>query len=438
MKHIQLKWGKEKYSLDVNTKDVAEVFKQQVFSLTLVPPERQKILGLKKKKFDDDEVLDEAGFVEGKTYVLIGTADKAPEPPEPRKKMEEEEEEGVTYLEGRPPGLANLGNTCYLNSCLQTLSSVKSLSTAVIARTESAPSGLLRDLGNLFQEMSEVEYKKVVVPGTFVRSFRTTFPQFAEQSQPGLYQQQDAEEVWSILLEALAAYLPAPEGSHRRNLVHELFGCDMHEIYTNTELDEIEEKESISLKIPVNIRKDIIDISYAFNGGIDDGTVEKYSARLERDAVFQKRTFMTRLPPYLVVQMVRFEWRRDTAKRAKILKAVKFPVVLDLAPACMDTLSESLIANRRMVEENPSLKIDTGLYELCAVITHKGRYAHAGHYISWVKQDDGVWLCFDDDAVFEAPDEDIPRLCGGGDWHMAYILLYRNRRASGDAVMKGK
>jgi ubiquitin carboxyl-terminal hydrolase 14 len=307
------------------------------------------------------------------------------------------------------------------------------------SQTQSAPSPLLRDLGNLFKEMSDVDMQRVVVPGVFVHSFRTTFPQFAEQDKPGMYQQQDAEEVWSILLEALSASLPAPEGSSKRNLIHELFGCDMHEIYTNTELDgEIKEMESMSLKVPINIRRDTVDISFAFNGGIDDGTVEKYSALLERDAVFQKKTFMTRIPPYLVVQMVRFEWRKDIAKRAKILKEVKFPVVLDLVPACMESFSETLMANRRRVEEDPSLKIDTGLYELCAVITHKGRYAHAGHYMSWVKQDDGMWLCFDDDATFVAPVDDIPHLGGGGDWSMAYILLYRNRRASGDAVMKGK
>jgi hypothetical protein len=64
MKRIQLKWGKEKFSLEVNTKDVAGVLKAQIFTLTLVPAERQKILGLKKKNFGDDELLDEAGIVE--------------------------------------------------------------------------------------------------------------------------------------------------------------------------------------------------------------------------------------------------------------------------------------------------------------------------------------------------------------------------------------
>lgn len=31
----------------------------------------------------------------------------------------------------------------------------------------------------------------------------------------------------------------------------------------------------------------------------------------------------------------------------------------------------------------------TGVYDLIAVLTHKGRSADSGHYVGWVKQDDG-------------------------------------------------
>lgn len=31
----------------------------------------------------------------------------------------------------------------------------------------------------------------------------------------------------------------------------------------------------------------------------------------------------------------------------------------------------------------------TGVYELVAVLTHKGRSADSGHYVAWVKQDSG-------------------------------------------------
>lgn len=31
----------------------------------------------------------------------------------------------------------------------------------------------------------------------------------------------------------------------------------------------------------------------------------------------------------------------------------------------------------------------TGLYDLVAVLTHKGRSADSGHYVAWVKQESG-------------------------------------------------
>lgn len=38
------------------------------------------------------------------------------------------------------------------------------------------------------------------------------------------------------------------------------------------------------------------------------------------------------------------------------------------------------------------------------------------------------WFKFDDDKVSVVAAEDILRLSGGGDWHIAYVLLYGPRR----------
>jgi ubiquitin carboxyl-terminal hydrolase 14 len=90
----------------------------------------------------------------------------------------------------------------------------------------------------------------------------------------------------------------------------------------------------------------------------------------------------------------------------------------------------------------------TGQYELCAVLTHVGRSADSGHYIGWVKKGEGKeqeeksdqkthfltsvlldeWHKFDDDKVSIVRDADIEKLDGGGDWHTAYIVLYRAKQ----------
>lgn len=42
---VNVKWGKQKFeSVEVNTDEAPEVFQAQMFALSSVPPERQKIM----------------------------------------------------------------------------------------------------------------------------------------------------------------------------------------------------------------------------------------------------------------------------------------------------------------------------------------------------------------------------------------------------------
>ena len=47
---------------------------------------------------------------------------------------------------------------------------------------------------------------------------------------------------------------------------------------------------------------------------------------------------ISKLPPYLAVQFVRFYWRKDTKKKAKICRNVYFPTVLDMLPYCTEKI----------------------------------------------------------------------------------------------------
>ena len=47
--------------------------------------------------------------------------------------------------------------------------------------------------------------------------------------------------------------------------------------------------------------------------------------------------------------------------------------------------------------------------------------------MGWVKQE-GIWWKFDDDKVTQVKEEEIKKLEGGGDWHTAYICLYRAKQ----------
>jgi ubiquitin carboxyl-terminal hydrolase 14 len=72
----------------------------------------------------------------------------------------------------------------------------------------------------------------------------------------------------------------------------------------------------------------------------------------------------------------------------------------------------------------PPTTLPAGKYRLTGVLTHKGRSADSGHYVAWTRQKGGGWMLYDDDQLTAKTDEDVLALCGGGDWHMAYLLMY--------------
>jgi len=189
----------------------------------------------------------------------------------------------------------------------------------------------------------------------------------------------------------------------------------------------------------------------------------KHSESLGRDAQYLKTSKIQSLPYYLTVQFVRFCWKQGKQVKAKIVKPVEFPLTLDLYELCSDELKIKLEPKRKEFQEAEEKRLqeakkqkntdgkqeekmepkltpmdqakvelihDSGLYELFAVLTHKGRMADSGHYVGWVKEAEDKWIKYDDDVVSYCNNEEIKKLSGkgGGDWHMAYMIVYRTKK----------
>jgi len=157
---------------------------------------------------------------------------------------------------------------------------------------------------------------------------------------------------------------------------------------------------------------------------------------------------LSSLPQYLMVHMARFEWRNDTNEYAKVLRPVSFPWVLDVFPLCTADVQRQLEPVRTSLKQQresegrikkvgapdtdpesaPKRSPDpvSGWYELAGVVSHKSRTLDSGHYIAWAKKA-GRWLVFDDDKVAQVSEEDVSRLRGVGEAHIALVLLYRCR-----------
>ncbi|XP_055347299.1 ubiquitin carboxyl-terminal hydrolase 14-like [Paramacrobiotus metropolitanus] len=492
---VNVKWGKNKYDdIQTNTDEPPELLKAQLFALSGVPPDRQKLMI--KGKTIQDAAWGDVKVADGATIMMMGSADALPAGPPsqgPGKGQgAAESSEHEDHDSEMPLGLANLGNTCYLNATLQCLRAVPEVRKALKqykgkfvgwdSETNKAQS-LTSALKMLYDEMDN--YPEQVIPVVMVESLRRAYPRFAETGERGAYVQQDANEAWTELISNLRSQLPNVMPVERggaflsgRHLTAESSGPlssinNVIEQYMYGELEvtmkckesdtepEVRSKEKF-LQLSCFISQDVRYLQAGLQNRMKE-TIVKRAETLGRDAEFDKILKLTRLPAHLTVQLIRFFYKERAAVGAKILKDVKFSMNLDVFDLCSEELQKKLTPQRlqfkayeeaemeRVVKkakqgekhepnsggsvkyapywfENDVGSNNSGYYELEAVLTHQGRTSNSGHYVAWIRRTPEVWMKFDDDTVTAVSTEEVLKLSGGGDWHCAYILLYGPRR----------
>jgi ubiquitin carboxyl-terminal hydrolase 14 len=299
-------------------------------------------------------------------------------PKEKMKFMEDMTAAEIAKQEGATPaGLQNLGNTCYLNSTLQVLKSVPEIQeTLALYKPEPAASSsnlqnlshfglgglgsstdLTASLRDLYNQMSETQ--EGFPPLMFLNALRTAFPQFAQKSRTGQgYAQQDAEEAWSQIVSQLRQKLkiskdPSSEKEATSFVDKYLAGSFESTLAPPPEAADKEQSVTTSepfLKLDCHIDKDINHLRDGIVAGLSE-QIEKKSEALGRDALYTKRSRISRLPKYLTVHFVRFFWKREAGKKAKIMRKVTFPSELDVVEFCTDQLKKQLIPVRDKVRE---------------------------------------------------------------------------------------
>ena len=114
------------------------MLKAQIYAMSNVPVEGQKLM-IKGKVLKDTDDLSKMGLKEGMQLMMMGTAeDKGLRAPTQAIKFFEDmnAEEKARALNKTlsvriPPGLTNLGNTCYMASTLQCMKRVDELKVAL-------------------------------------------------------------------------------------------------------------------------------------------------------------------------------------------------------------------------------------------------------------------------------------------------------------------
>ncbi|KAL1943182.1 hypothetical protein VTO73DRAFT_4257 [Trametes versicolor] len=355
---VKIKHAGKVHELPLDPDQPATVFKDAVYQLTGVPPDRMKVM-IKGGVLKDDTDWRKVAPKDGQTFMVIGAAGELPKPPStPIQFLEDMDETALAEALAMPVGLVNLGNTCYMNATLQAMRAIPELQVAL---QNSTPTGLPMALRNLYTNMSKTTDS--VTPSNFVAALRQAFPQFAEQTRAsgikalmgGGFAQQDAEECWVQITNSLKDVpgIPGPSGSNASaKFVEQYMTGELRRVLKCDETAD--EPESVSfekvLKVSCNISN---AVNYMQQGIMEalDGKIEKQSETLGREAVYTSTSRLSRLPSYLTVHMVRFAWKRDIGKKAKIMRRVKFPAEYDALDIATPELKEKLLPISRKLKE---------------------------------------------------------------------------------------
>ena len=255
-------------------------------------------------------------------------------------------------------GLVNLGNTCYMNSTVQCLRHMPELRHAIeVATPTSNPQA--RFAKALVETCKALDKSgSAISPHSLVSTMRAQFPQFMQGVREGHPAQQDAEELYGALAQSFQAALSEPSIIPGIGW-DSLLGLELEETLACSESDAekvVTKAEKVN-KLICNIQNAVTQGSVVdhMQEGVRiglEGTVEKHSDVLGRNALWTKKQRINKLPRYLCFHFMRFYWKATPDSRdhegvkCKIMRSVTYPDAFDVYEFCSPGLQQALKANR--------------------------------------------------------------------------------------------
>lgn len=291
-----------------------------------------------------------------------------------------EQPDSESMIMSRPPGMENLGATCYLNTQLQCLAQNLSFVDGILSLQSDGDdrmSDIMRQFQKLLRDMTLGPWKEVNTV-SFTQSLGLDH---AEQQDPNEFSRLFLDKLHTSFLQQQTA---------SEDLLPFLFqGVQQYEtICSGCGTVSKRPEEFMDLNLPIISKKtgtgsvlemisdpsvqDCFEAAYSKEETLEgDNQYFCDTCQGKRDAT--RRVAFQKLPPVLNIQLNRYIYNMQTLMKQKVEQQVLL---------------------------NVTFQIKDRKYRLVAVMRHKGRSAYHGHYIAeamdWCT---GLWFEFNDTAV---------------------------------------
>ncbi|XP_020637749.3 ubiquitin carboxyl-terminal hydrolase 48 isoform X1 [Pogona vitticeps] len=286
-------------------------------------------------------------------------------------------------------GLTNLGATCYVNTFLQmwflnlelrqalylcpiTRPGYVTAEGTVANKADYEPQTICEHLQYLFALLQNSK-RRYIDPSGFVKALGLDTGQ-----------QQDAQEFSKLFMSLLEDTLSSQKNPNVRDIVQKQF-CGEYAYVTVCNQCGRESKlisKFYELELNIQGHKQLSDcITEFLKEEKLEGDNRYFCETCQSKQNATRRIRLLSLPCTLNLQLMRFVFDRQTGHKKKLNTYLEFSEVLDMGPFMED-------------------KVNNYVYELSAVLIHRGVSAYSGHYIAHVKDPQtGEWYRFNDEEI---------------------------------------
>ncbi|PKA51623.1 Ubiquitin carboxyl-terminal hydrolase 26 [Apostasia shenzhenica] len=277
-----------------------------------------------------------------------------------------------------PAGLTNLGATCYANSILQCLYMNPAFREGIFSVEPELLKyhPVLDQLARLFAQLHSSK-----------RAFIDSAP-FIKTLELDNGVQQDSHEFLTLFLSLLERSLSHSKVPNARTIVQDLFRGNVSHVtrcsICGKESDASSKMEDF-YELELNI-KGFSHLDESFDDylnleelhGENQYFCESCGTRVDATRSIKLRS----LPSVLNLQLKRYVFLPKTTTKKKITSSFSFPRLLNMEKRLCSPYDADLI------------------YELSAILIHKGPAVNSGHYVAHIKDEkSGHWWEFDDEHV---------------------------------------